>query len=451
MKQDIFASTQTLAFHPIRKENGEIQRQYFKYLKQLLRRTRWNQETYTKAQIAYYREQLCHVKENSKKAEELSFDSRFCDLLPYDFAAMTGIFHKEEDSSIFRQVAQSFLKINLTFEISMDFSLSLEQKDRLRRGFEAAFGDPDAWEDVLRDKALKPFRQYLRLVRQNNDFVCQKPYNILITATMSAGKSTLINALVGKNISLAQNMACTSKIHIIVSKPFEDGATSEYDHDLLMNASQEDLLTDNSDNRSSKITVGTYFNSALGGKRIVLLDSPGVNSSENADHTEISQQFIQSKKYRLVLYVLNATQLGTTDEERHLETVRDCLGQRDILFIMNKIDQLISEDDSILDSIENQRKFLISKGFQQPLICPVSSRAAYLAKKSRLETLSRLERREMEIYMDKFEQQGLPEYYQKHFGLSPISPTEETEALLANCGFSYLENQIVKFYTMEGK
>ena len=449
MKQDIFASTQTLAFHPIRKENGEKQTQYFSYLKHLLRLARWNQETYTKAQIVYYREQLCHVRENSKKAKELSFGSRFCDLLPYDLAAMAGIFHKEEGA--LGQIARAALKSRLILEIYMDFSLSPEQKKRLSRGFEAAFGDLDAWEDVLRDKALKPFRQYLRLVKQNNDFVCQKPYNILITATMSAGKSTLINALVGKTISLAQNMACTSKIHIIVSKPFEDGATSKYDHDLLMNASQEDLLTDNSDNPSSKITVGTYFNSALGGKRIVLLDSPGVNSSENADHTEISQKFIQSKKYRLMLYVLNATQLGTTDEERHLETVRDCLGQRDILFIMNKIDQLISEDDSILDSIENQRKFLISKGFQQPLICPVSSRAAYLAKKSRLETLSRLERREMEIYMDKFEQQGLPEYYQKHFGLPPISPTEETEALLANCGFSYLENQIVKFYTMEGK
>ena len=79
-----------------------------------------------------------------------------------------------------------------------------------------------------------------------------KPYNILITATMSAGKSTLINSLIGKNISLMQNMACTSKIHTIISKPLEDGVSSEYDHDLSMAASIEDLLSDNEDNKSYK-------------------------------------------------------------------------------------------------------------------------------------------------------------------------------------------------------
>ena len=142
---------------------------------------------------------------------------------------------------------------------------------------------------------------------------------------MSAGKSTLINSLVGKNISLMQNMACTSKIHTIISKPIEDGVSSEYDHDLSMDASKEDLLSDNEDNKSYKITVGTFFNGELGGKRIILFDSPGVNSSENVEHTEISQRMIKSRKYHLMIYVLNSTQLGTTDEEHHLEVVKQRL------------------------------------------------------------------------------------------------------------------------------
>lgn len=108
-----------------------------------------------------------------------------------------------------------------------------------------------------------------------------------------------------------------------------------------MAASIEDLLSDNEDNKSYKITVGTYFNGELGGKRIVLFDSPGVNSSENVEHTEISQRMIKSRKYRLMIYVLNATQLGTTDEEYHLEMVRQRLGRAKIIFVMNKADKLI--------------------------------------------------------------------------------------------------------------
>src|SRR5699024_11081971 len=142
------------------------------------------------------------------------------------------------------------------------------------------------------------------------------------------------------------------------------GVSSEYDHDLSMDASKEDLLSDNEDNKSYKITVGTFFNGELGGKRIILFDSPGVNSSENVEHTEISQRMIKSRKYHLMIYVLNSTQLGTTDEEHHLEVVKQRLGRTKIIFVMNKVDQLISEDDNYLDSIENQRKFLVSKGFK---------------------------------------------------------------------------------------
>lgn len=263
---------------------------------------------------------------------------------------------------------------------------------------------------------------------------------------MSAGKSTLINSLIGKNINLMQNMACTSKLHTIVSKPLEDCVTSKYDHLLSLNASQEDLLNDNVNNKLSRIVVGTYFNSNLAGKRIIFIDSPGVNSSENIEHKKISQNIIKSKRYKLIIYVLNATQLGTTDEEQHLEMVKKYLGYTKIVFVMNKVDQLISEDDNFLESIEGQRKFIVSKGFKNPIICPVSSRAAYLVKKSRQNELNRIERREMENYMDKFKQQSLSKYYENLLKCIPITTDNEFDALLVNCGFAYLEKIITNIY-----
>ena len=125
-----------------------------------------------------------------------------------------------------------------------------------------------------------------------------------------------------------------------------------------------------------------------------------------------------------------------------MEIVRERLGRTKIIFIMNKVDQLITEDDDVFKTINSQREFLISKGFKHPIICPVSSRAAYLVKKSYRDELSRFERREMENFMDKFERQSLSSYYEKQFGCSCISSNNEVQSLFINCGFAYLEKII---------
>lgn len=441
-QQDVFASAQIISFNPILNESIEIRTQYFVYLKRLIRLVRWDKRKYTKAQIVFYKNKLCGNQESPKIMKEISFDSRFCYLLPYDIVAMLG-FHPKASGT-------EKIKIIINKVVS-DFSMLSEQKALILNEFDAALGDAVAWNEVLQSKLTKEFNQYLKLVKKNIDFINKRPYNILITANMSAGKSTLINALVGKNISLMQNMACTSKIHTIISKPFEDGVISEYDHNLSMDASKEELLNDNESNFSSKITVGTFFNSCLGGQRIMLFDSPGVNSSENDQHREISYKMLCSSKYKMLLYVMNATQLATCDEDAYLDVVKKQLGRAKVLFVMNKIDYLNSEDDNLSDVIENQRRFLCSKGFKDPIICPVSSRAAYLAKKSQQEDLNLVESFEFQNYISKFERNSMKEYYEKLLNCTVlVDDTNNTTALLRNCGFSYLE-QIIEYLSNGGK
>lgn len=433
-QQDIFASAQIIFFNPILKESANIKEQYFTYLRHLIHLAKWDKRKYTKAQILFYKRQLCE-SEGIIQYQKPLFDSKYSYLLPFDLTIMLA-FHQK--------VVGTEKTEMIIGKIMTDFNLPKQAIKILRDGFEASLGSESAWNNLLHYKLLTHFKEYLDIVRKNAQFLREQSYNILITATMSAGKSTLINALIGKNVSLMQNMACTSKIHTIISKPFDDGVSSEYDHDMSIDATKEDLLNDNDSNRSVKITVGTYFNSLLGGQRIILFDSPGVNSSENVEHKEISQKMICSKRYKLLIYVLNATQLGTTDEEQHLEVVAKHLGRARIIFVMNKIDHLISEDDNLFDVIERQRKFLISKGFNNPVICPLSSRAAFLAKKSKAEGLSRIEQRELENYMDKFERQSLKNYYVKKLNCHPEAViNDEIQMLLNNCGFEYLEKLIL--------
>lgn len=438
--QDRFAGAQIIKFNPILEETVQVRLHYYAYLKRLIRLGKWEQRKYAKAQLAFYREILCGDSDIAGLPRKISFDSRFCKLLPYDLVTILG-FH----AGIITPD-----KINLLVStIASDFSLKIRETDHLFKAFDAAMGDMVAWQSVLRRKRSKEFLDYLNVVRRNVRYLQLRPFQILITATMSAGKSTLINALVGKNISRMQNMACTSKLHKIVSKSMDDGVTGEYDHSLSMNASQEELLEDNSENKSSLITVGTYFASALAGKRIVLIDSPGVNSSQNREHTRIADQALQMGRHRLIIYVLNATQLGTNDESRHLEAVRQKLGRRKIIFVMNKVDKLISEDEDLKGIIERQKNFLVSKGFANAMICPVSARAAYLVKKKQREGLSRSELREIENYMYKFEENSLTEYYEKVLDRPGCTVGDETEALLINCGFSYLEMILSEYYKAE--
>lgn len=433
-QQDVFASTQILAFNPILKENAEIRTQYFLYLIKLIRLVKWDKRKYTKAQIAFYRENLCGESHIFQTSKDTKLPIRMCYLIPYDLVLMLA----------FRKKVIRTPKISTIINmIARDFDLPPESVAFLYREIDAALGDNDAWHEVFANKAVNGYKRYLKIVKENIFFIRKHPYNILITATMSSGKSTLINTLVGKNICRMQNMACTSKIHTIISKPFEDGATSEYDHDLLMDATKEELFTNNGENLSYKITVGTYFNSNLGGQRIILFDSPGVNSSENVEHREISYKMLRSKKYDLLLYVMNTTQLRTDDDAFHLSVVKSQLGRAKILFVINQIDNINFEEENYLHMIENQRDFLISKGFRDPIICPVSARAAYIAKKSQQENLGLVEQFELQNFIGKFERNSMSDYYEKYLHCPILTNTEnKVSTLLKNCGFAYLETII---------
>lgn len=273
-------------------------------------------------------------------------------------------------------------------------------------------------------------------------FIETRPYKILVTATMSAGKSTFINALVGKNICLSRNMACTSKLHSIVSKPFDTDFTFDHDYALSLAANKE-----KEPEISNKIVVrAVYYDGILAGQRLIINDSPGVNFSGDAEHKQITDKMVSTGNYQLMVYLMNATQLGTNDDDAHLAFVKEHIGEKPILFVMNKVDAFNEEEEDIEEIASKQIKYLESKGFPEPLVCPVSARAGYLAKKAGNEEPGRMERRELNNMEDKFEQMDLAGYYAKHYPDIVIPDSEDADKqLLKNCGISYIETIIKTF------
>lgn len=297
-----------------------------------------------------------------------------------------------------------------------------------------------AFEDLLWLFEEEPELEYIESIKKNIEFKRKKPYKIMVTATMSAGKSTLLNSLVGKKVNKTQNDACTAKAHLLFNKAFEDGLSYKYDFELELDADYEVLMEDNKDNNKNEIFVGTRFRSIEEiDKPICFIDTPGVNSSKDRVHREISENAITSLKCDVLMYLMNGENIGTDDDRKHLEFVLDNF-KGNVIFVVNKLDAYRKED-SVADTLEKVKKDLQDIGYVNPVVCPVSAYAAYLAKMSLFgERLNDDEQDELEMFYCKLkkEKYRLNNFYPDKYRDISVSE-DENEQLLLHSGLLSLE------------
>nr|MCR5203196.1 dynamin family protein [Lachnospiraceae bacterium] len=282
-------------------------------------------------------------------------------------------------------------------------------------------------------------------IRFNRSYISRKTKKILVTANMSAGKSTLLNSLIGKKVNKTQNDTCTAKTHLLYNKAFEDSLSYEYDYDLELNASLEVLMEDNTNNVSKEIYVGTRFRTIEDiDIPICFIDTPGVNSSQDEEHKKISEEMIINEEYDLLLYVLNGENIGTDDDKKHLRFVANNYKGR-IVFVINKLDRFRAKDDSVKRTLENVKKDLIELGYNNPIVCPTSAYAAYLAKMKIFgEELNEDELDEYEGFCRKLkkDQFRFEQYYSEE--LTTEKNDNKEELLLLHSGILSLERILYK-------
>ena len=294
--------------------------------------------------------------------------------------------------------------------------------------------------------------------QNNKKFFAKSSKTILITATMSAGKSTLINALVGKKVSRTKNEACTSKIHYVMNKSVEDGFSYLLsDDELNLNVEEKKMLSADEINNSDNLSIGTYFRSGiLNDARICLIDTPGVNSSMNKEHEKRVKVALEKEKYDVLMYVLNAENIGADDDKEHLEFIYKQGCARKIIFVLNKLDCYRLGEDSVTETIEKLKKELIEIGFQNPVICPISAYAAFLSKRGLCgEKMEEEERDELELFMRKFnlDVYDLPRYVNKSSSIDKgylnygcdLSKGEKYLQVLYKSGLISLEKMLIQY------
>lgn len=221
----------------------------------------------------------------------------------------------------------------------------------------------------------------------------KKLFEVIVVATMSAGKSTLINALIGEELLHSANEATTATITSIHNKDsFKKFIGVAYDYsDKLVdykNSVDADLLKDwNSDEEIKTINLMGNFRDINNSKysEIVIYDTPGPNNSQDEGHELLTMEVVNDGNYGLILYILNATQLGVQGDYDLLKKIHQNINNeptKKILFILNKADQIDEEKEESLNTVvKNAEKYLTEIGFKKPEIVPLSAKISLLAQK----------------------------------------------------------------------
>ena len=284
---------------------------------------------------------------------------------------------------------------------------------------------------------LQPFvNGLLRQYTDNVVFQKKKETRIIVTANMSAGKSTLINALVGKPVTRTAQEVCTGNVCYIYNKAFEDGHVHLQASELTFDADENEL---SNYEWKDTISIASYFRSIAGEiqNRICIIDTPGVNSVITREHRKISRRILMNEQYDILLYVLNANKLGTDEEILHLKWVYNNIISEKIVFVLNKLDNFRKGEDNIQESIDGVRRELENIGFAHPVICPFSAYFAYLLKRKQFgDTLTEDEEDEYNWYIKKF---GKAEYDLSKYCESVAGYGDQFDTMSKRCGIYNLE------------
>lgn len=439
MNPIMLETSQMLERHPLLSEKGDYKRKYINVLEYFVQKYSakdpWAKQTlrlYIKTLLGsednyqYRNYNLQHDAKSvlARKFRPFKFFSyRYC--LIVDCIFVCAYADKEKGEQIFVELSSIYHK---------------RYQKKIRQVFDSLYNlsvSTDGIEQI----------QYLKTCwNENRAFIEKKPIKVIVTANMSAGKSTLLNALIGKKVNRTQNDSCTAKIHNIVNKPYEDGFCYELDYLLELDADYNTLMEDNIKNRSAEITVGTFFRTVSQiSKRVWFIDTPGVNSSQDIEHRLLAEKTICNTNADLLIYLLNGENIGTEDDRRHLLFILEHY-HGNVLFVVNKLDRFRKKEDSIEETLNAVISDLTDMGFETPNVVPVSSYAAYLAKMTIFaESLDEDEQDEYDRMLRKMKK---PEYQLDTYYLDTVKANiqidnnDERYRLLLHSGLLHLENII---------
>lgn len=236
-------------------------------------------------------------------------------------------------------------------------------------------------KDIFSKKQIEDIEKYILQIKDN-------PFVISVIATMSSGKSTLLNALMHNELLPTGNDATTANIVEIYDNDKETIEYKAYDKEnqLVFEGGEADLkkiaeINDNSQIRTVKV-YGDIPGVDARRMQLMLRDTPGPNNSVDSNHKKITESIISdAQNMSTVIYVMNATQLRVDSDKELLSNIAYEMKQGGkqandrFLFVINKVDLRLEQVEETLEElIKDTKKYLLEEfGIKNPRIFPVTA------------------------------------------------------------------------------
>jgi len=179
--------------------------------------------------------------------------------------------------------------------------------------------------DIAKIEKLKSLYNYIRSkdcpfadicdsskIEKSFEKIFDDDFEIAVVATMSSGKSTLINAMLGTELLPARNEATTTTVSYIHDDDNADHFRCEYREyidDRRIQQTYNPVTLENMNELNSTCVPEIHIYGDIVGissqkLKLVLTDTPGPNNSRTEDHKMHTFKVIKDSKYKpMILYV----------------------------------------------------------------------------------------------------------------------------------------------------
>lgn len=178
-----------------------------------------------------------------------------------------------------------------------------------------------------------------------------RPFTLAVMGEFSAGKSTFVNALIGREVAPMGVLPTTNTVNRFrhgkgtIRVHYENGKIQYID----AHESQK-LLDDIDEDKAKTISFLDIEGDFEQLADLVIVDTPGLNATQ-AHHEQITRSFVEQAD--AVLWIFSATRAGASTESEIIKSLK--AESRPILGLLNKTDTISQdEQDELLEYLHTQ-------------------------------------------------------------------------------------------------